>query len=280
MKLFRKFSYLLLLLTLSLSVFAPDPNTNTRIVLSDQQLLAETKAWLKVLPSRPAPKVVYAVNDFIKTCKQDGTWQLLDRFWLFAQDKQANAVYSIVNPSSTACTEVNSPSWTAYRGYTGNGTSSYLNSNYNETSNGVNFTQNSASIFVYSRTNENAATTVEIGHSDATNKTFIACRSTANQVSIPINMSSGVGSPALANTDGSGFFQLSRTASNLSTCYRNGGSLGTSNQVSNGIVNNNMYICADNLAGVASLFSVKQISIAAVGGGGINASKFYTAAQR
>jgi hypothetical protein len=256
-----------------------NPKTFKAVISNKFQLQAETALWLNTIPNPASALEINAINQFIGQCKQDGNWQLIDCFWLFAQSNQANSRLCIKRPSATACTEVNSPSWTAYRGFTGNGTTSYLNSNYNETTNGVNFTQNSASIFVYSRTNENAATTAEIGHSDATNKTFLVCRSTANQISIPINMSGGAGSPALSNTDGSGLFQLSRTASNLSTCYRNGTSLGTSAQVSNGIVNNNMYICADNLNGAAALFSVKQIAIAGVGGGNIDAVKFNNAIQ-
>ena len=109
------------------------PNTiiNRRIVLDGVTLLPETKSWLAVLPSRPSAQVINAVNTFIRTCIADGNWQLLDRFWLFAQDIQANAVYSIVNPTSTACTQVNSPTWTQYQGYTGNGSNMYLNTNLN-----------------------------------------------------------------------------------------------------------------------------------------------------
>ena len=55
-----------------------------------------------------------------------------DRLWIHGLSNQIAARTSFVNPTSTPLTEVNSPTWTAYQGYKGNGTTSYLNLNYNQ----------------------------------------------------------------------------------------------------------------------------------------------------
>jgi hypothetical protein len=55
-------------------------------------------------------------------------------------------------------TAVNSPTWTANQGFTGNGTSSYIDTNFNPATQGVNYTLNDASRYYmhFAGTNLNA----------------------------------------------------------------------------------------------------------------------------
>ena len=64
-------------------------------------------------------------------------------------------------------TAVNSPVFTQYEGYAGDAASAYLNTNYNPSTNGVNWTQNNASFGIYIRTSR--AESVVKQHGASTN---------------------------------------------------------------------------------------------------------------
>ena len=72
-----------------------------------------------------------------------------DRLWIHGLNNDVAARTSFVNPSSTIITAVNSPTFTANQGYQGNGSTSYLNTNYNPSTQGVKYTLSNASGFAY-----------------------------------------------------------------------------------------------------------------------------------
>lgn len=72
-----------------------------------------------------------------------------DRLWIHGLSNRIAAKTSFTNPSSTIMTEVNSPTWIPNLGFKGNGTTSYLNSNFNPAIHGNKYTQNNATGFVY-----------------------------------------------------------------------------------------------------------------------------------
>src|SRR5262249_49915232 len=84
--------------------------------------------------------------------------QAFDRFWVpgFCLSASAGVVDLAARLSLTP---VNSPTFTGQQGYTGDGSSSYLNTGYAAGINGVNFTQNSASWFIYIQTMETRSDT-------------------------------------------------------------------------------------------------------------------------
>jgi len=121
---------------------------------------AETIAWVKQLSSPPSPQYLYAVDALITSLKRASIWFQLDRLWIFATEQQAHAHVSLVNPNG-----INAPwptilydgppnlpvlaTWNANKGYTGNGSSMYLNTNYNPATNAKNLSLNSCSAGVY-----------------------------------------------------------------------------------------------------------------------------------
>ena len=249
------------------------PNTiiNRRIVLSSVVgLLPETKAWLAVLPSKPNTLVINSVNNFIRAAKANGYWTLLDRLVLFAQDKQVNAVYSIVNPTSTPCTEVNSPTWGAYIGYTGNGSNMYINTNL-APSNGVNYTLNSSTAIIYSGTNS-AINSLDFGCSNAATTNYLGFwpKYTDNKSYCYVNEgTTGVNGSI---TSSLGLFQISRTASNVVTVYQNGTSYLNGTSTSTGRCTVNCFVLARNNNGTPDLFSSRRISLFILAAGNITAS--------
>lgn len=79
----------------------------------------------------------------------DGILPLLDRLWLFAQPTAALALVDLI--AGATATAVNSPTFTANKGYAGNGSTSYINTGYVPTTNAVTFSQNKAHLALYDR---------------------------------------------------------------------------------------------------------------------------------
>src|SRR3990167_3240033 len=115
----------------------PNANINRKIVLSGITYDADAITYFTQLNPSPSFSYKLAVNTLIRQLKADGNWNHLDRFWIHATEYQQNARISVKIPSSTAITEVNSPTWLANFGYMGDAATSYLNTNYDATVNAV-----------------------------------------------------------------------------------------------------------------------------------------------
>jgi hypothetical protein len=79
-------------------------------------------------------------NQLIVDLKDDGVWSGLDLFYVFATDGDSDfATINWKDPDNFECIEVNSPTFTSNQGFASNGTSSYLNTDYNVLSESINF---------------------------------------------------------------------------------------------------------------------------------------------
>lgn len=115
---------------------------------------AATTAWVAAVisaggtVSTPRKGVV---DDLIVGLKTDGVWTKLDRLWPFAAENAASALTDLVADASASA--VSSPTFTTDRGYAGNGSSAYIDSNFNAvTASSPNFTQNSSCFFAWNNT--------------------------------------------------------------------------------------------------------------------------------
>ena len=87
-------------------------------------------------------------NQLVLDLKSAGVWNKLDSLRVYATDGSSD--YALIDwKRLTTCTAVNSPTFTTNAGYKGNGTSSYIDSNFDPSVNGVNYTTDNASIFAY-----------------------------------------------------------------------------------------------------------------------------------
>jgi hypothetical protein len=87
-------------------------------------------------------------NQLVIDLKDAGIWSKLDTFAVFATDGDSD--FALIDwKRLSQYTAVNSPTFTTNEGFKGNGVSAYLNNNFNPTTNGVNYTQNDASRYVY-----------------------------------------------------------------------------------------------------------------------------------
>lgn len=213
------------------------------------------------------------INTFITALGTD--FAEFDRLWIHGLANSIAARTSLANPTSTMITAVNSPTFTASQGYTGNGTNSYLNTNYNPVTNGVKYTLDSASIYVYSRTDLNAFK-FDIGHTNATSYAVLDLRD-GGSFYRSINQVSLVSGITVANS--LGLFSGIRLNVNDVRSYKNGVLLLNNSTNSSTLINNNMYVLALNNNGTSAFYSPRQLSVSAIGSGIINQSTFYTALQ-
>ena len=88
-------------------------------------------------------------NQLVVDLKIAGVWSKLDVFYVFATDGDSDfASINWKDPNNYEITEFNSPTFTTNQGWSTDGTSSYLNTNYNFSTDSNYYTQNDAGVFV------------------------------------------------------------------------------------------------------------------------------------
>jgi hypothetical protein len=196
----------------------------------------------------------------------DGIFAKLDRLWIFAQATEALALVDLV--ASATATAVNSPTFTANRGYAGNGSTSYVDSNYNPSTQGTHFQLNSASLSIWSNTSRGPnSVVVATGAYDGTSIADLwLYGDSGGTTGVLLRLNRDTAGLTKLNSTSQGFFTTNRSTSTASQAYYNGASLGSDATVSTAVPNNTMFICARHDVGAGSQFSTDQICCAAIGG--------------
>lgn len=212
----------------------------------------------------------------VRTLKATGVWSSLDRLFLFASENSTQAL-TCLKTRNTA-TAVNSPTFTALRGYTGNGTSSYIDTLFNPFSGSPNYTQNSGMMAAWSVSGASSGTSVLIGNDDLNVSSIRATLSTRWLYNIN---SAGAGQFQYITTDQLGFVAVDRPSSTSEKSYKSGALLNTATDSSIAVPNNKFFALAGNNAGVASSFCPLQIGIGCIGAslGDSGQAALYTAAR-
>ena len=99
----------------------------------------------------PSDAVKLKQNTLLASLKASGVWAKLDVFYVFAVDNNASAFATLnwKNPNANQSTLVSSPTFVNNGGFQGNGTSSYIDTNFNPATQGVQYTQNNASRYFF-----------------------------------------------------------------------------------------------------------------------------------
>jgi len=230
---------------------------------------AEAEALFARFTTPPTDARKVLINATIVDLKDAGLWVKSDALYLkAAHDAQAARRNWIADQYNL--TAVNSPIFTADRGYAGNGSSSYLRTGFNPTTAvSPKFVQNSCHISLMDRTSRAAANRVEMGAINGGPTIFsaeIATRFTGNLALMRIcDAVASTTSTANALSDGS--FLVSRTGSTTIDKYRNGASIEAATTTSAAPTNHEFYIGCLNNNGTASLYSTDQIAFASIGAG-------------
>ena len=204
-------------------------------------------------------------NTLVTDLKTAGVWDKLDLFYVFATDGDSD--YATLNwkaPSSHQTTKVNSPTFTSNEGFNGDLTSSYLDTNFQLDSIGLNSSLNSVSFGGYKHTRRDLF------------GTYFSCEMGIIQTSPSVvgTHFNGNGGQRVNNSASNGFmpesqidsgvFSLIRNQSTEFKQYKN--SLKTASTsvsvVSSAIPQGlNMFVLARNVQGSANQFSNDTLSV-------------------
>lgn len=203
-------------------------------------------------------------NALVVALKAAGVWTSLDVFYVFATDGDSDfATINWKSPSTFQITKAGGLTFTADEGFTGNGSTGYLDSVWDAATNGSNYTQNEAGIFVYC--NNNVARNGESifgAMETAGTQTLFNPRNASDQASWSINQTAA---NVPASADSTGLWHLKRTASNAIALFRNGSSFSTTTTASSALSNEDFCILAARESGTVNRFSTKQASCFGIG---------------
>jgi hypothetical protein len=191
--------------------------------------------------------------------KEANVFSKMDAMYALAAHAAQPRRLNWIDPATFALTDIGTgTTFEVDRGDTGNGSSTALNTNLSLATQAVQFTQDSASLWVWCLTNvaENAA---DIGAA-VTHNAFIRARSAGDAISGTIN-NAATSTAAVATSVG--FSGITRPDSATQRIFKNGVQLGSDLAVaSTGLPTNTVRICGR----ATDLFSTKQIAFAAIGG--------------
>jgi hypothetical protein len=216
-----------------------------------------------------------AVNTLVVQMKDDGIWSSM------------KAIYPMVGASASACAQnLKSSSFTgtfnggwtfASTGATPNGSNGYMDTTLTPS---VDLSQNSNHLSYYSRTNNVASSTIEIGSLNTSPASYFHSHIyyTGNLYFMLLGRSTGVG---VGNTDSLGFFNGNRKNSTTISHFKNGTNLGDLTASSVALNSEIVFVGAGNINGSSSNFSSRECAFASIGDGltDTEASDFYTAVQ-
>ena len=199
-----------------------------------------------------------------------------DRLWIHGLSNNIAARTSFVNPLSTIISAVNGPTFTPNLGYTGDGTSSYLNTNFNPATQGVKYTLNSASGFTYIQQDiiSSGAAFGAIVAADIS--VLLYPQFIAN---LPIYYINNVGTDSYGSANSQGLLSFIRRNSLNIEFYKNGVINASNPKASSLIPSTNIYICGRSTAGVFTNGFTGTISATGLGSNSYNQLNFYNALQ-
>lgn len=201
-------------------------------------------------------------NQLVLDLKAAGVWSKLDTFAVFATD--GNSDFALIDwIRLSQYTAVNSPTFTTNQGFQGNGTSSYINTNYKPSTDAINMTLNSSSFNIYQRIDDSVGTR---GH---------GCYLTPSGLYLNPQDGPGVRSWNNSNSGTNGgvyggspsFVSTNRTSSTQVLHINNGITLSTRTLNSTSLPTRSILLCASASSSGATVadYGNQQISIASLG---------------
>lgn len=183
-------------------------------------------------PDSTRKGVINTLINSLKTGATSGSniWAKIDVLHVYASHDSQASLLNWKTPGTFDGTLTNTVTFTTDRGMATNGTSSYISTGMNPAAaTGTVFALNSASMSVWSRTSGQTASGGIGARSPTspTNQFVLSLRNTSDQFTGTTNYGSGTAGLAASNTDGSGFFTLTRTDASTTKAFRNGSQLGS-----------------------------------------------------
>lgn len=228
-----------------------------RQILFSNPYSAEAKEIFAAMTTQPTSARKSLIDAAVKSLKSAGVWSQLDCLYMLAAADSQSARLNWINPGTYTALAVNSPTFAADKGYTGDGSTSRLRTQYTPSVNGVNLTQNNASAWVWVLTNV-VASTDDIGSHTAP-RLLVESNNASSLLVGDVNSSAAM---SASISTAIGLSGIQRRASSDRRLWKNGTQQGTTDTTaSTAVANQEQWICGGN----STSFSTRQIACAAWG---------------
>lgn len=228
----------------------------------------EANALFERMSVQPSDTRKGIINTMIRTLKDGGQWAKLPALWATAahtsQAARLNWKQNLFN-----LTPVGSPTFTVDKGYTGDGVSTYLKTDFNGATAGSQYQQNSASMGVFRLiAGTGFSNRADMGESNGVSpfgSSFVRGRGSTGLGSVQLNAAA----PTATLSDmGVGHESVSRLDANNVKHYRDGLPVATVPAVSSPINSREVYLMALNLGSdVSAQWTNAQEAAFYIGGG-------------
>lgn len=198
-------------------------NAAVRNIILSGSIRPETRALVAAMAVRPIPGRIALIDRTIRSLVSSGIWAKLDAYIEAGHDEQASLI-NWKTPGTFNATNTNSMTFAADAGWTGDGSTSYLDSGYIPATSG---TLNDASYGIWSRTAD-ASDSIDVGRAGtpSLSRTKARLRSAGGNFNlVRINDSTDTDFGAVAS--GAGYFGVDRSASNVKRGFQNGAQVGS-----------------------------------------------------
>ena len=224
----------------------------------------EYQAIYDAYTTKPSDATAAIWNTCVETWVANGEWATKDVIWVYAAHTNGagESLINWKNPGTYDATAFNAPAHVANQGFTGAATK-HIDCNWNPSTNGVNYLQNSASMGLYCRTNVQEAGR-DMGVFDFTHNSQLITRFSDDKSYIWFNNNSAL---SVTNTDSRGMYIVSRLDATDQDLYRNKIKIIDGSAASTGVPNRKLYVLAQNNNGVIQNPTTRQISMAFAGAG-------------
>lgn len=206
-------------------------------------------------------------NQLVLDLKAAGIWTELDILYVFATDGDSDyAKINWINPGTFTQTQVGTVTFTMSIGFSGNAVNGYFNNGWVPSTHAIKYTQNDACVFTYIANEVLSSGKIDFGANSgiADPSTQLNSRDASNQHRVRINTSTAVSRGTGVTSQG--FYQLQRTASNVSKIFKDGVQVGVDiTSISAGLPNRFIPSFANNNNGTIGGFSDRQQGIYGAG---------------
>lgn len=205
------------------------------------------------------------ISALIKKLKRASVWSQLDALYLTAaadaQAGQRNWKQDLFNLATQGTV-----TFTADRGYAGNGVDGYLTTGFAPSTAGARYAQDSSHLSLWCRNNVQSSTQLPMGSrtSAAQHQNLIAPRLGTDVVAFRMNQDVAGASPP--NTTSIGHWCARRSGTAAIAIFQNGTLLLSDTAASTGLSGQNIVLGALNTGGVVGNFATHQIAAASMGG--------------
>ena len=184
-------------------------------------------AAMTIAPSVTRKRVI---DNLIVDLKANSVWAELDGLAVFAAHHRQAALLNWKNPGTFNFTETNNPGHAVDQGYYSNAINAYLANTYNLSSSGGQYAQNAASIFAWSNASgQDSKAMMGLASGTGSPGMRLYSRYTDDNHYYTVNSAS---EDSYADTDGKGFYSVSRRGGTSVEAYKNGVSKATSARAS------------------------------------------------